>query len=90
MFKGSIAQINTEARSSRSKRSLVPSVPIVRKTSTFPEFRKRGSERRLPFAVTRRFFLDQESDLLFPRLRRGHQLADGIEDNFELRVVFSL
>jgi hypothetical protein len=36
------------------------------------------------------FFLDQESDLLFFKLRWRHQLAYRVEDHLELRVVFFL
>ena len=46
-------------------------------TSTFPEFRKRGNERRLSPAVGGRLFFYQKADFPLLRIGQGHQLRDG-------------
>jgi len=69
------------------------SVPIVGRTrtdvgtSTFPEFRKRGNDRRSPSSVVSCLFFDQESNLSFLRLRRRHELADSGKQCLDIRIV---
>lgn len=53
----------------------------------------KGSEQKtasnnLSSSICRAFFAELETDLFGRLFRRGHQLADGFEDHFELGVIF--
>ncbi len=50
--------------------------PPVADASTFRQFPKRRNDTPLISSVPRCFFFDQEADLPFLRLQRGHELTD--------------
>ena len=88
---GGGARRTIESRAGRAIEGGVRTVPNGSGgTSTFREFSKRRNERQLSPSVSGGLFFHQKSNFSLLRLRRRHELADGVKHNLELSVVFFL